>query len=75
MIEDFFFLEKTCGSPPSVFHSEIIQPDRTTNETIQYVCQDGYQLNGSAIIKCVLSEWQPTPPICECKIFFYLILF
>jgi hypothetical protein len=61
----FFCKEKSCGLPPIVSHSEIIQPDRTTNETIQYICQDGHQLRGSSILKCVSSQWQPTPPICE----------
>ncbi len=61
----YFFLERLCGTPPSVSHSEIIQPDRTTNETIQYICQDGYQLHGSSILTCVASYWQPTPPTCE----------
>lgn len=60
----FLCLEKTCGSPPLVSYSEIIQPDRTTNETIQYICQDGYHLQGSSILKCVSSQWQPTPPNC-----------
>ena len=60
-----FCTEKTCGAPPIVRHSEIIQPDRTTNETIQYICQDGYQLQGAAILKCLSSQWQPMPPICE----------
>ena len=58
-------LEKSCGSPPIVNHSEIIQPDRTTNETVQYICQDGYRLRGTGILKCLSSQWQPTPPICE----------
>ncbi len=57
--------EKLCGIPPIVSHSEIIQPDRTTNETIQYICQDGYQLYGPSILKCVSSHWQPIPPTCE----------
>ncbi len=70
-----FFLEKICESPPLVSHSEIIQPDRTTNETIQYICQDGYQLNGPGILKCVLSQWQPTPPICEREICCYWFFF
>jgi len=69
------FKEKTCESPPIVSHSEIIQPDRTTNETIQYICQDGYQLHGSSILKCILSQWQPIPPICERKSFFFFDLF
>ncbi|CAF4779574.1 unnamed protein product, partial [Rotaria socialis] len=56
---------KTCGALPLVPHSEVIQPDRTTNETIQYICQDGYQLNGSSILKCISSQWQPAPPSCE----------
>jgi len=59
------FIEKSCGIPPTVSHSEIIQPDRTTNETIQYICQDGYQLHGPSILKCVSSQWQPIPPTCE----------
>ncbi|CAF4216479.1 unnamed protein product [Rotaria socialis] len=57
--------KKTCGALPLVPHSEVIQPDRTTNETIQYICQDGYQLNGSSILKCISSQWQPAPPSCE----------
>ncbi|CAF1283345.1 unnamed protein product [Adineta steineri] len=57
--------KKTCGSPPTVSYGEIIQPDRTTNETIQYICQDGYQLQGSAVLKCISYQWQPTPPICK----------
>ncbi|CAF1280710.1 unnamed protein product [Adineta steineri] len=57
--------KKTCGSPPTVSFGEIIQPDRTTNETIQYICQDGYQLQGSAVLKCISYQWQPTPPICK----------
>ncbi|CAF0950052.1 unnamed protein product [Rotaria sordida] len=60
-----FCQKKTCGPPPLVSHGQIIQPDRTTNETVQYTCQDGYQLHGSSILKCILSQWQPTPPICE----------
>ncbi|UJR30906.1 hypothetical protein I4U23_018416 [Adineta vaga] len=56
---------KSCNTPPIVSYSEIIQPDRTTNETIQYICQDGYHLHGSSILKCVSSDWQPTPPTCE----------
>lgn len=43
----------------------MIQPDRTTNDTIQYVCEDGYFLRGSSILKCVSTEWKPTPPVCE----------
>ena len=58
-------IEKTCGSPPLVANSEVIQPDRTTNETIQYICEDGYQLRGSPILTCISTEWQPTPPICD----------
>lgn len=57
-----------------VSHSEIIQPDRTTNETIQYICQDGYQLRGAAILTCVLAQWQPTAPICERRILFKMNL-
>ena len=60
-----FFSEKTCGPPPVVSHSEVIQPDRTSNTTIQYICQDGYRLSGSAVLKCVMAQWQPTPPICQ----------
>ena len=61
----FDFQEKTCATPPIVPYSEIIQPDRTTNDTIQYICQDGYQLQGSAILKCISSQWQPIAPRCE----------
>lgn len=61
----FCFQEKTCATPPTVHYSEIIQPDRTTNDTIQYICQDGYQLQGSAILRCISSQWQPTAPRCE----------
>jgi hypothetical protein len=66
------FLEKTCGSLPLVFNSEVIQPDRTTNETIQYICQDGFHLRGSMILKCISSQWQPEPPICERRCFGFL---
>lgn len=65
-------LEKTCESPPMVSHSEIIQPDRTTNETIQYICQDGYQLKGTAILTCLLAQWQPVAPLCERRILFQM---
>jgi hypothetical protein len=61
----FSFKEKTCSTPPIVSYSEIIQPDRATNETIQYICQEGYQLHGPSILKCISSQWQPTPPTCE----------
>ena len=61
-----FSSEKSCSTPPIVSNSEIIQPDRTTNETVQYICQDGYQLHGPSILKCVSSQWQPIPPpTCE----------
>jgi hypothetical protein len=63
-------LEKSCDSPPFVSHGEIIQPDRTTNDTIQYICQDGYQLQGLSILKCISSQWQPIPPTCECEFIF-----
>lgn len=56
---------KSCRTPPAVSNSEIIQPDRTTNETIQYICLDGYQLRGSSILTCNSFDWQPDPPTCE----------
>ena len=59
------FVEKTCESPPIVAHGEMIQPDRTSNDTVQYICQEGYQLNGSAILKCISSQWQPAAPVCQ----------
>lgn len=75
-MKNCIFLEKSCGPPPIVSNGQIIQPDRTTNETIQYICEDGYQLHGSSILKCALSQWQPTPPICERRIFcFYFCEF
>jgi hypothetical protein len=48
-----------------VKHAEIIQPDRTTNQTVQYICQEGYQLQGASILKCISFEWQPMLPTCE----------
>ncbi|CAF0868249.1 unnamed protein product [Adineta ricciae] len=57
--------KKSCGAPPLVTHGEIIQPDRTTNDTVQYTCEDGYHLQGSSILKCLAGEWQPKSPVCE----------
>ncbi|XP_064387707.1 CUB and sushi domain-containing protein 1-like isoform X3 [Halichondria panicea] len=54
-----------CGSPPTILNGSRTFNDTIIGETATYICDDGYQLSGSAIVMCQASGSWSTRPSCN----------
>ncbi|XP_067930929.1 sushi, von Willebrand factor type A, EGF and pentraxin domain-containing protein 1-like [Watersipora subatra] len=57
--------EVNCGPPPVVLNSERHVPGHEHNDTVDYVCHDGYMMKGENSISCQNTGHWTVPP--ECK--------
>ncbi|XP_070563038.1 LOW QUALITY PROTEIN: sushi, von Willebrand factor type A, EGF and pentraxin domain-containing protein 1-like [Ptychodera flava] len=54
-----------CRTPDNIAHGRVMQSDYFFDSTIEYVCNSGYELNGSRIRRCLSdSTWSGTMPTC-----------
>uniref|UniRef100_H3AD23 Sushi, von Willebrand factor type A, EGF and pentraxin domain containing 1 n=1 Tax=Latimeria chalumnae TaxID=7897 RepID=H3AD23_LATCH len=60
-----------CGPPEDISHGYLNGSSFNYADSVQYVCFPGYELEGNAIRKCLLSgTWSGIPPscqLCECS--------
>ncbi|XP_067930927.1 sushi, von Willebrand factor type A, EGF and pentraxin domain-containing protein 1-like [Watersipora subatra] len=54
-----------CGSPPVVLNSERYVSGHEHNDTVDYVCHDGYTMEGENSLRCQSTGYWTVPP--ECK--------
>ncbi|KAG5677774.1 hypothetical protein PVAND_007505 [Polypedilum vanderplanki] len=68
-VQDSNARHEDCEKPPEVENASVNTQIDENEEfvTATYRCNDGYKLNGRAIITCDLDtdEWQEQPPTCE----------
>jgi len=51
-----------CGPPPTVVNAEAALYSATlVGSTAMYICNGGFKINGSDVIKCHLSGWEAEP--------------
>lgn len=56
----------TCGSPPYVEHSSVVETGLQYGDVIYYVCDEGYDLNGNNLLECDADgRWSGDLPGCE----------
>lgn len=56
-----------CGSPERSENTSIIGTKRSIGATIEYVCPDGYMLQGLKNRVCEATGfWSKNPPTCKC---------
>ncbi|KAL7984834.1 hypothetical protein Chor_003404, partial [Crotalus horridus] len=60
----FLHLDITCPEPPTVENAEI-EEDTTkkyiNGEKINYQCNDGFEISGSAAVTCTKKKWSHLP--------------
>ncbi|XP_057583190.1 complement receptor type 1 [Hippopotamus amphibius kiboko] len=66
----FIGMRKSCGKPPEPFNGMVhINTDTQFGSTVNYYCNEGYQLIGSPSATCLLSgidvTWDKEAPICK----------
>ena len=61
-----------CGHPPGIANGTAQWNGVTsTNGTVSYTCDSGYELSNNTILKCSGSSgsWKPAPPTCSKSLF------
>ena len=53
-----------CGYPGIPNNGKAIGTSYTYNSTVMYSCDDGYVLNGSSSLICLIGEWNASVPNC-----------
>ena len=62
-----FYKPVTCGSPPSVQNAAVLNfSDKTFSalDTVDYSCNEGFQMEGNTKISCLISGQWSTSPKC-----------
>ena len=64
-----FYKPVTCGSPPSVQNAAMVNTSGDYNkysalDTVDYSCNEGFQMEGNRKISCLISGQWSTPPKC-----------
>ncbi|XP_067930935.1 sushi, von Willebrand factor type A, EGF and pentraxin domain-containing protein 1-like [Watersipora subatra] len=57
--------EVNCGPPPVVLNSKRHESGHEHNDTVDYVCHDGYMMEGENSVSCQSTGYWTVPP--ECK--------
>ena len=56
----------SCGSPPRVEHSSVVEMGLRYGDVIYYICNEGYDLNGNNLLECDADgQWSGDLPECE----------
>ena len=58
-----------CGDPGNVNHASKAGSSYTYNNVVTYTCNTGYEMLGSATIRCQASGfWSDHKPLCTSKL-------
>ncbi|XP_013393617.1 sushi, von Willebrand factor type A, EGF and pentraxin domain-containing protein 1 [Lingula anatina] len=55
----------TCPSPVDPAHGSVLGTDFTYNSAVSFMCDPGFQINGTDRLVCQKDGWDSEPPTCE----------